>query len=278
MTRFAVIADLHDDYWLNEGIDTLEGTDFSEVDAVFFAGDITNKGHIQWKYALERIGKHVDLNKVYMIPGNHDYYAGDVDRDDKLEAHCIAAGANFAQKREVIIGETRFLCATLWTDMRGDGSRCITDNYRKAEEVMQDHKRVRVAEQGYRKMSAATSARIHAEQRGWLAAKMAEPFDGQTIVITHHAPLMEASNTGFYEADHAYASDLSDLIEEGQPDRWYYGHTHYGLELQHGATLLKNCSLGYPPSIDPDNEVGDLSDFFFKTEDDDCQLAYTGLN
>jgi hypothetical protein len=30
--------------------------------------------------------------------------------------------------------------------------------------------------------------RLHAASREWLSAMLAEPFDGKTVVVTHHAP------------------------------------------------------------------------------------------
>ncbi len=54
-----------------------------------------------------------------ILPGNHDYYGGNLhtlDRD--LERICQGAGCAFRQCLRLVLGDTRILMTTLWTDMR----------------------------------------------------------------------------------------------------------------------------------------------------------------
>jgi hypothetical protein len=62
------------------------------------------------------IGQILPPERVYVIPGNHDYYKHHLDDEDTLGEFRERAGTHFSQKMEVIIGGDRFLYCTLWTD------------------------------------------------------------------------------------------------------------------------------------------------------------------
>ncbi len=51
-----------------------------------------------------------------------------------------------------------------------------------------DFWKIRVAADGYRRFRPHDAARIHAATLAWLNARLSEPFDGPTVVVTHHAP------------------------------------------------------------------------------------------
>lgn len=83
-----------------------------------------------------------------------------------------------------------FLGATLWTEFKLCGTDVRPSAMQAAEAVMVDCKRIRLAGSGYRKLRASDMARLHAVQKSWLQKKLAEPFDGKTVVIAHMAPSM----------------------------------------------------------------------------------------
>jgi Icc-related predicted phosphoesterase len=52
----------------------------------------------------------------------------------------------------------------------------------------------------------------------------------------------------------AYASDLSDVIEQGRPALWLHGHTHDSCGYQVGSTRIVCNPRGYEdenPKFDP---------------------------
>jgi Icc-related predicted phosphoesterase len=258
MPKVLILADLHSDLWEARRRDPLAGYDLSDLDLLLIAGDLTNKGDVQWRYALERLSAHIDLNRVHVGPGNHDYYGGRVDREDKLREVAEAAGAHFMQKTELIHEGVRFLYCTLWTDMRL-GGLTLEFNRMRAEDKMNDHRMIRVEAEGFRRMSALHSSNIHADHKAWIGARLATPFDGETIVVTHHAPHPYSlrGTDGPADLPFAYASDLSDLIRTHQPKLWAHGHTHIPADYDIGTTRVLNVSLGYPPEVDPERPRGD---------------------
>ena len=225
------------------------------------AGDLSNKGYTQWKRCLPWIAERLPGAQIFVMPGNHDYYDGSIDREDKLRDAAKAHGATFLQKSEIILGRHRLLCCTLWTDFEIYGER--SDNLRNAVTHMNDYLYIRVAKTGFKKLMPLQTAQIHMDHRQWLARRLSEPFDGETTVITHHAPhikaLKDMSDTG-----PCYASDLEPLILKHQPDRWLFGHTHHPVSFNIGKTRLTNVSVGYPDELDP---IQNLERFIFDLEE-----------
>jgi rubrerythrin len=137
------------------------------------------------------------------------------------------------------------LGATLWTDFRlfGDDDRQAA--MRTAETVMVDYKRIRLASKEYRKLRAADTAQFHAMHRSWLTQKLAEPFDGKTVVITHMAPSMRSVAEQYAKdsASAAFASRLDDLAS--QADIWIHGHMHDSFDYQIGKCRVVCNPCGY---------------------------------
>ena len=93
---------------------------------------------------------------------------------------------------------------------------------------------------------------LHRDHRSWLDTSLAEPFDGETVVVTHHAPHPDCLQAGHSLAA-AYASDLSTLILRREPLIWAHGHVHQHSEVQLGRTRIINVALGYPRALDADS-------------------------
>ncbi len=247
--KLLVLADLHLDHWLMEKRDPLCELDQatrSNVAHCIVAGDLCNKGHKRWTSCLEWVASKLPNAQVWVFPGNHDYYDGRIDREDKLEAAAESVGAHFAQKRSIEIDGHRFLCCTLWTNFNLFGEPQQWAAMHDAGRVMNDYRYIRVERKGYGRLEPRESAAIHADHRGWLDAELAKPFDGETIVVTHHAPHPKVLSRAGNSIDAAYASDLSRLIERHQPAWWIHGHTHRPTDFVLGRTRVANASTGYP--------------------------------
>ncbi|WP_281968268.1 metallophosphoesterase [Roseovarius nanhaiticus] len=245
-----VLADLHLDGWLAKGRDpfaSLDPAKLASLEALIIAGDLSNKPKVRWPRLLAHLSRYVDISRIYLFPGNHDYYDHVLDGEDRLARICDEAGAHFAQKRVIIIGDIRYICCTLWTDFAIGGS--VEEGMYQAGKWMHDYKYIRMVRAHYRRIQPIDIARVHADHLAWLEARLAEPFAGRTIVVTHHAPLgacLERED----EISGAYASDLSVMIDKYQPDAWLYGHTHYPREVTRGKTAIRCVSIGYPHQVE----------------------------
>lgn len=242
MSEVLILADLHLDLWMQKNRNPLHGLGLETAGLVIIAGDLANKPKTRWKPALELIGQRIDLDRVHVVPGNHDYYDFRLDGDDRLADLARETGAHLAQKRVLTHERTRFLCATLWTDFAlGPGS--VAEKSSRSDWVMNDYRYIRVAQSGYRKARPADTIAKHHDHLDWLRGQLAAPFDGETVVVTHHAPHPAALPRGA-PLPWCHASNLTALIEDYQPDRWIYGHTHHTAEFRVGRTQLKNVSVG----------------------------------
>lgn len=245
-----VIADLHLDYWLRAGRDPFESLDqdlLASLDALIVAGDMSNKPKVRWPIMLGHIGCYVDPARIHVVPGNHDYYDSQLDRDDRLAAICTDAGARFAQKAVILVGDIRLLCCTLWTDfaLHGDPS----SGMRIAQESLNDYRYIRIGPQ-YRRIKPSDTAFIHTDHRMWLEEQLVKPFEGRTVVVTHHCPHPDLLGVAPRDIAPAYASNLLYLIERFQPTAWLSGHTHeHFAETKVGDSLVSNVSLGYPHQV-----------------------------
>lgn len=252
-SKVLVLADLHLDHYLGQGMDPFKNVpseQLLDVTHCILAGDLSNKGHKKWKQCLPWIAERLPNAQVFVMSGNHDYYDGNIDQEDKLRAVANDHGAEFLQKSELLFGRHRLLCATLWSDFQVYGDR--VDNMRHASSGMNDYKSIRVAKTGFKRVTPSQTATIFHGHLTWLDEKLSEHFNGETTVVTHHAPhrmaLLRETALG-----PCYASDLEGLILKYQPKRWLYGHTHHTVSFTVGATLLQNVSVGYPgefPSLD----------------------------
>jgi hypothetical protein len=88
---------------------------------------------------------------------------------------------------------------------------------------------------------------MHQQERAWLLAALNEPFDGPTVVITHHAP-HRASIAPRFEGElmnGGFASQLPPEFFE-IPALWVHGHTHTCFDYQvEGCRVVCN-PRGYP--------------------------------
>jgi predicted phosphohydrolase len=192
-----------------------------------------------------------------IIPGNHDYYGGNLSLlDARLDRICHEAGCAFGQCRRLVQGDVRILMTTLWTDMllyEAEGEGAVADSIWHARQMMPDY--------GYGVITVGAPERLllpndtiatHRKQRAWLTSELARPWKGRTVVVTHHAPSAAVAGS-MTPLSPCFVSNLEAEIDTYRPDLWLFGHTHRPAELRMPVgTLLRNVSIGY------DYELGDI--------------------
>ena len=212
----------------------------TDADVVILAGDI-GVGMSGASWAAEGI-----RNKpVIYILGNHEYYHHDLSLINKMKSNS-AENIHVLDNDELIIGDTRFLGCTLWTDFLLDGEDNQISAMRFAGRAMSDFF---VINSNGNRFSPPESAEIHERSREWLNQKLATPFSGKTVVITHHAPSPMSLHPKFEGnlMNPAFISNLESLMDETRVQLWVHGHTHNSFDYKVAGTRVVCNPRGYSP-------------------------------
>ena len=112
---------------------------------------------------------------------------------------------------------------------------------------MRDFSRIRVRSDAPDMFQPADAARLFAIQSGWLARSLARPFDGPTVIITHHAPSPRSIHPRFDGAllNACFVSNAEHLLAAGSADLWVHGHTHDSVDYLLGSTRVVCNPRGY---------------------------------
>lgn len=156
---------------------------------------------------------------------------------------------------EIVLEGVRFLGATLWRDfaLAIETLQGLQSNVelarRLVENGLSDFRRIRVpvpnalpgsAEERDGKIFQAEDAqRIHHEQHRWLKQRLEAPFDGKSVVVTHHAP-HRGSLAPWHASDWISAGFVSELPDEffPAPALWVHGCSHNSSDYQ-----VRNCRV-----------------------------------
>ena len=246
--RLLVLSDLHREIWYRPGmpwVSRVPTMDLSRAqpDVVILAGDIDVGAR-----AVEWADQAFTGLPVLYVHGNHEGYGHHLDevRSEVAQACAAAGDVHFLDRREIVIGNVRFLGATLWTDFNLYGKDLYRAAIRDARQYLNDYQRIRLARKGNRMLRPADTEGWHFEHRKWLEERLAEPFMGKTVVITHMAPSAH-SIAEQYKGDlcsPAFASNLDHLVQ--QADLWIHGHVHSSFDYRIGRGRVVCNPLGYP--------------------------------
>lgn len=206
---------------------------------VVLAGDIGKQSQgIYW--ARKTFPEH----EIVYVPGNHEFYYSQ--RVDALALMRIAAqdcDVHLLDNDGVVIDGVRFLGSTLWTDfcLFGEGAREVAmwEGGCGLNDFHLIHEGAKYA------FSPARSAELHKLSLDWLSAKLDEPFDGKTVVVSHHLPSMQSVERKFKRSllSACFASNLDHLF--GKMELWIHGHTHSSMDYEVNNTRVICNPRGY---------------------------------
>ncbi len=210
------------------------------ADVVVLAGDIGvgTKG-LAWARAA-----FPDTPVVY-VAGNHEPYRHALPKlHENLSREAEGSGVHFLEDGEVELAGVRFLGCTLWTDFDLAGERIVSAA--AAQAAMNDFRMIRVAPR-FRRFGPGDARTLHLRSVRRLLERLAVPFAGPSVVVTHHAPSARSLSPG-RRTDPlapAYASDL-DWMLDGTAALWIHGHTHHCVDYDAGGTRVISNQRGYP--------------------------------
>lgn len=248
-----------------------------DCDLVICAGDVGPP----LRESLKWLAKHYPSQRKIYVPGNHDYYSAEVKNHPELkttyereraEAPAVAAdlGIDLLDNASVEIEGVRFLGSTLWTDFGSAPDYLTFADRIRAAMRMNDYRLVKVGKgRGGDRLLPRDTINAHKVAVKWLTEQLAQPFDGETVVVTHHAPSEKSLFGGKVgqDLDWCYASNLEHLMMPADspeaiargltpnhvpPSAWIHGHVHANQDYRVGAGVdTDGCRVlanprGYP--------------------------------
>ena len=269
---------LHSDLHLDSGPFTFPPAPAGAAVAVF-AGDVCSGDG--GPAALRAM---TDLPTVY-VAGNHEFWGGDYyERLAEIEARAKEHGVHFLERRAVVIHGVRFLGATLWTDYGGGHPALLSYGLYG----MRDHQAISAARwwtdanrarfvkrfgedalEGFEgKFNPLLAMELHRKTRTWLTRELAKPFNGPTVVVSHHAPTFDSLRHAGV-AEHAlnrnawvrrmnddlglarvgsYASEvipeLHYELRKADVRLWAHGHLHQAMHFGAGGIAVATNPRG----------------------------------
>lgn len=202
-------------------------------------------------------GEHVQIladkyKEVLLVPGNHEYYKGNIHRthdrltklDDSIE------NFHFLQDNFRIFDDVMIIGSTLWTDF--DGQNPLTRYLASIE--MNDYKHIRhgpVTVPWQRKLKPEDVEAMHHISKLYIknaVDTVRETCDTmKVLVMTHHAPSFQ-SVPEMYIGDKlngCYCSFMDYYIGELNPQVWVHGHIHQSADYMIGDTRIICNPRGY---------------------------------
>lgn len=206
-------------------------------DVLLLAGDIVPFAVFdKYNYFFNYISDN--FKTTYWIPGNHEYYGFDLARKSGVLNEKIKSNVHLVNNLKVNIGDVRFIFSTLW-------SKISQANQWKIEKSISDFHAIKF--NNFR-FSANQFNILHEESLDFITSELSQKTTDKTIVVTHHVPTL-MNYPEQYKGDtlnEAFAVELFDLIEKGEPDYWIYGHHHHNTpDFEIGKTRMLTNQLGY---------------------------------
>ena len=214
----------------------------AEADVVVLAGDIDNGTR-----AIDWAEETFPDQPVLYVPGNHEYYETDL-RPAAVALKARArrsANVRLLDNDETAIDGVRFLGSTLWTDFALPGAPPIEQVMAQSLKYVVDFRKIRV---GREFLTPQQTVDLHREAVGFLQDRLAQPFSGKTVVITHHAPHPNSVHPRWAgnPVNAAFVSDLTRLM--GKAALWFHGHTHDSFDFTVQGTRVVANPMGYRTS------------------------------
>ena len=250
--RIWIMSDLHQEFselrWRPENT--------PNHDVLILAGDID----VTCEKAIE-YARTLSDRSIVMVAGNHEFYGQNLDRQiaDARERASSIENLFYLENETVVIDGTRFIGATLWMNFELLGEPFSWQCQREAIKYMNDFQMIEVDpdeidrtgprhHSGKVYFSPRHAGLRHDMSAAFIQTELAQPFDGPTVVVTHHAPhrfsIPVQRQNELLSA--CYASDMSPLMLSGHPDLWIHGHVHDPVDYEIGCCRVVSNPRGYP--------------------------------
>lgn len=215
-----------------------------EADVFVCAGDLTRGCADGVRWLSENVAPSTPA--IYTA-GNHEFYRNSLVEGlaEGIAESKLHADVHFLENDIKVVGGVRFVGCTLWTDFAVEGQQSLAASH--AKDAMTDYKVTSFKKKPYERLLPRHTQARHYQSRSFLEAALGMPFDGKTVVVTHHAPHRLSIHERFRGdlLTAAFCSDLEEVIEIGRPALWIHGHMHDSFDYIVGETRVVCNPRGY---------------------------------
>lgn len=233
--RLAILSDLH----LTVAAMPVPQLD---CDVLVLAGDVARPQQaIDW-------ARQCPMPVIY-VAGNHEFYGASLSGAmAALRQQACGSNVHVLERDAICIGGVRFLGCTLWSDFRlFPSGEMRAASVLEACQSIRDFSRITVDDAADVLFSPAIAQQIFDQSVAWLEQEFARPFDGITVVVTHHAPSPGSINPKYAGSllNACFVSDLDARIARWNPALWVHGHTHDSHDYRVAGTRIVCNPRGY---------------------------------
>lgn len=255
-----LVSDLHLEAWLGRPETTL-AEDFIPHDdrdaqsVLVLAGDISSQ--------VDQLVRFLDVcllrfTQVIFVPGNHETYRHNIDAwEREMEGRLSVLASKHLERgvslhfstgdvRAVNIAGIRFIFGTLW----GDGGPTLEDQA-KTGFYLNDFRLITTGDPPRRFTVPDMKAQFQ-RSKAELRAQLEAPWDGKTVVVTHHLPSRRLVSARFWPGDGSdganggFVGQCDDLLAgDHAPALWVHGHTHCKIDTMLWKTRIVCNPTGY---------------------------------
>ena len=269
--KFRLMSDLHLEFGLARPKDhNPVALDDDKYTTLILAGDIcTGLDAEGFIFAMCK-----RFHKVVYVLGNHEFYHKEYNKLRRQWNEYPGLPNNFIllDDHVAIIDDpyetgkyARLVGGTLWTNFRNGDYLAM----HRARAGMNDFYCIKWKEKNdagkyyKRKLMPEDTIRAHKQTLFFITETLREPFDGPTVVVSHHLPHPLCVDPVFKGngLNSAYMSNLDDVIADNDIAVWCHGHTHANVDVEiHDTRILCN-PRGYDPH---DLNPGFIDDLTFE--------------
>ena len=247
--KFKLLSDLHLEFY-NDNVWKPIINDQDKDTILLLAGDIAvGLGAKEWitemcaryQYVVYILGNHEFYNNELLgLPGKWNNLAG------------MPENFIFLHNKATYMGDVRILGTTLWTEVQNPHDRWFI------QQGMNDYRVIKINDNGnWRRINTKDTDREHNEAIKFLVDELKQPWEGKTIVMTHHLPHLAcvADRWKGNAYNPAFVTDLDYLFDlyGDKIDMWCHGHTHDNVDIHVGKTRILCNPRGYHGyAINPD--------------------------
>lgn len=168
--------------------------------------------------------------QVLYLPGNHEHYGGVFEDTVGILQESVPDNVQVLDQGHVVINNTVFVLATLWTDMNaGDPVSAL-----RVRNYMNDFSLIKTRSGG--RFTTDRAVAEFEKSRDYISSIAQQYSDRNIVVCTHHAPSDLSTGPQFkhlYHENAGFRSNLEDFILARPNIKvWCHGHMHNASDYQ----------------------------------------------